>query len=50
LGESLAVCGVGSGAQFAVDFVFIGVGEELVEEGVGRFVIFLRNRGHGKLG
>ena len=35
LREGLAVRGVGSGAEFAVDFVSVGVGEELVEEGVG---------------
>ena len=31
------MCGVGSGAEFAVDFVGVGVGEELLEEGVGGF-------------
>ena len=31
------MCGVGSGAEFAVDFVGVGVGEELIEEGVGGF-------------
>ena len=35
--ESLRACGVGSRAEFAVDFVGVGVEEELVEEGVGRF-------------
>lgn len=36
-GERLGACSVGSGAEFAVDFVSVGVGEELVEEGVGGF-------------
>lgn len=36
-GESLGAGGVGSGAEFAVDFVSVGVWEELVEECVGRF-------------
>ena len=31
------MCGAGSGAEFAVDFVGVGVGEELLEEGVGGF-------------
>ena len=35
LGEREWVCGVGSGAEFAVDFVGVGGCEELVEEGVG---------------
>ena len=35
--EGLRAGGVGSGAEFAVDFVGVGVEEELVEEGVGRF-------------
>ena len=35
--EGLRACGVGSRAEFAVDFVGVGVGEELVEEGVGGF-------------
>ena len=35
--ESLRACGVGSAAQFAVDFAGVGVCEELVEEGVGGF-------------
>ncbi len=37
LGEGLLVCGAGSGADFAVDFVGVGVGAELLEEGVGGF-------------
>ena len=37
LGEGLLVGGAGSGAEFAVDFVGVGVGEELLEEGVGGF-------------
>jgi hypothetical protein len=37
LGESELVCGVGSGAEFAVDFVGVGVCEELIEERVGGF-------------
>ena len=35
LGEGLPLGGVGSLAEFAVDFVVIGVGEERVEELVG---------------
>ena len=34
--QGLLACGVRGGAQFTVDFVLIGVGEELVEQGVGR--------------
>ena len=37
LGEGEAVGGVWSGAEFAVDFVGVGVGEKLIEEGVGGF-------------
>ena len=36
MGESLLVSGAGSGADFAVDFVCVGVSEELIEESVGR--------------
>ena len=35
LGNGLLVGGVRSGAQFAVDFVLVGMGEELVQELVG---------------
>ena len=35
MGESLLVGGAGSGADFAVDFVCVGVGEELIEQRVG---------------
>ena len=34
MGDGELVCGVGSGADFAVDFGSVGVGEEGVEEGV----------------
>ncbi|MEO6785126.1 MAG: hypothetical protein ABI318_03245 [Chthoniobacteraceae bacterium] len=38
-GEGRCACGGGSRAEFAVDFVGVGVavGEELVEQGVGGF-------------
>ena len=35
--EGLGACGGGSRAEFAVDFAGVGVGEELVEQGVGGF-------------
>ena len=35
LGQSLLASGVGGSAQFAVDFVLVDVGQELVEQAVG---------------
>lgn len=34
-GQSLRACGVRGGAQFAVDFMLVGVGQKLVEQVVG---------------
>ena len=36
-GAGLVTCGGRSGAQFAVDFVLVDVGQELVEQTVGAF-------------
>ena len=35
LGQGLVAGGVGGGAEFAMDFVLVGVGQELVEQVVG---------------
>jgi len=37
LSEGLLACGVRGGAQLAVDFMLVDVGQELIEEAVGPF-------------